>query len=138
MPSPRAATRFKVASDQPGRLGRVALPGGQDHGAVGQLVGSHRLGDGLGLLDQRGGRGELARVQVHADPLGDGDREQAERAEVAGQLEMPCGERLPSLVVPQVVGAVGGHEEPAHRVLEGEVGAAEGAHRALHDGVPAS
>ena len=117
--------------DQLGGLGRAALPASQGQRAVGRQVVPGRLGDGRGLLDERGSRPELAGVQVRADPLGQGEREHAQRADVAGQLEMPSGQCVPALVIPQIVGGMAGHEEPAELVLEGQVTTPERSHGGL-------
>jgi hypothetical protein len=109
--------------DQLGRLGGTGLPAREGHGAVGGQVAACRLGDGRGLPDQRASR-ELARVQVQVDPLSQRDGQHGEGAEVASELEIPRGELMPALVVPQIVGAVTGDEGPADLVFGGDVAAA--------------
>jgi hypothetical protein len=104
--------------DQLGSLGRAALPAGQGERAVGRKVVPGGLGDGRGLLDEQGSRPVLASVQVHADPLGQGEGKNVQRADVAGKLEVPGGQCVPALVIPHIVGGVAGYEEPAELVFD--------------------
>ena len=111
--------------DEPGGLIRAPLPAGQRQRAIRRQVVPGRLRDGRGLIDERGGRPELPGVQEYADPLGQGERQQAERAGIAGELEVPGGHLVPALVVPHIMGGMTGHEEPPQLVLKSQPTAAE-------------
>jgi len=86
--------------DELDRLGPAAPPARQGHRAVGGQVVARRLGDRRRLLDERSGRGELSRVQMQADPLSQRDRQHAESADIADELEIPHGELVPAVVIP--------------------------------------
>jgi hypothetical protein len=84
----------------------------------GQVVPGCLADDG-GLLDERGGRPEFARMQQHADSLSEGQGQRCERSYVARQLEVPGGQVIPALVVPQIMSGVAGDERPAEFSLKG-------------------
>jgi hypothetical protein len=64
-----------------------------------------------------------------------GEGKLAERAGVAGKLQVPAGERVPSGVVPEVVGHDTGQPQPTKLVLRGRL-PLEGAQGTPQNGKP--
>ena len=85
----------------------------EPHRAVGSEIGAGRLRRRLDLVHQRGGRGQLAREEVHVDALAERERELAERARLTRELDVPLRERLPPRVVPEMHGRHGRQPLPA-------------------------
>jgi hypothetical protein len=89
-----------VVLDQVGNLGFPAAECGEPEGSVGREVAPRRLGDGLDLVVQRSGRGELAGPQLHPHARNQGDGKHAQRAGIPGELDVASGQQISALVVP--------------------------------------
>ena len=101
------------------RLRLVAAVRGQHQRRVLQWREARRLRDRLDLADQRGGGGEVPGVDVKRGEVVRHDREQAERAGVAREAHAAGGERLPELVVPEILREAARQPQPAAVVAAG-------------------
>jgi len=76
-----------------------SAPRGEDERAVARQLGSRRLGDLLGLLDKRSGRGQLTGVVVEPRPRAQGKRQNGQSAGLTRMPDQARAEHLPALVV---------------------------------------
>jgi hypothetical protein len=118
-------------ADQLAGLGLAALPGGEHQGAVGRNAVPRRLADRRDLLHERGRYDELAGVEVEPEPGAERQRKHGQRADVPRDLDVARGQKLPALVVPEVVGGMGGGPEPADCIVREQVLATECPYRSL-------
>ena len=91
---------FAARLDQLQRLGLLAAPGGEHERGVPERRVAGCLRDRIRLLDQGRRRGELSGVHVHAGAIGGREGEHAERAGVAGELQLAGRQLVPRPVLP--------------------------------------
>src|SRR5690606_40623237 len=77
----------------------VVAPRRQQQGRVVRRGVAGGRGQGVRLLDQGGGLGELACLQVHARAVRQGDGKGGEGARPAGETDRAVGQFVPRLVV---------------------------------------
>src|SRR6185437_3613482 len=73
---------------------------------------SSYLRDRIDLVDQRRGGGERPRMDVERGEVIERVREQVERAGLTGQAHAAGRERVPELVVPEVLGEAARQPQP--------------------------
>ena len=122
--------------DQGGCLGLVAAQCGQGQGAVRREVAPRRLGHRLLLIGQCRRGGQVASEQQQVGAGAEGERKLAERARRAGQLDVPTGEHVPALVVPQMQSGRGGCQRQPAQLLVGGHASAEGVQRLAAGAAP--
>ena len=127
------APQRHVPSGGPDQRGRLQFPGrahSQGQGAVGREVAARSFGRRLHLLGQRRRGGQLAGEQQQEDAGAEGQGKLAERADLAGQLDVPPGQHIPLAVIPQMQGRDARQPQPPklllgrHLVAEGPAPAA--------------
>ena len=118
-------------ADQLGRLADPAPQSRQSQGAVGWQAAPGRRRDRGDLRDQRRRLGEFTGEEMKPDPGAEGHRQDGQGPGLTGQADVTGAEHLPALVVPQVMGGVGGEPQPADRFRRGQLLGAERAHRSL-------
>jgi hypothetical protein len=128
-----------VGLDQGYGVGFAAAVGGEQYGTIGRELRPNRLRNRRRLLEQRGGRREVAREEVSHGGRLECDRQHGERAGLAGHFNVAVGEHGPSLV-PGLEGGMAGEPEPTGLLLPRDLLTQEPAQRPLQDrsgrGVP--
>ena len=82
--------------------GLPAPPGGEQDGRVHEGRAADGSRDGVRLLDQGLRRGEVARVDVRAGPVGEGEGEDGEGAGIPGGADVADRQLVPDLVLPEL------------------------------------
>jgi hypothetical protein len=88
----------------------------RDRAAQGEMTAS-RLQHGGRLRRERRGHRDPAGEEVDEDPVVEGDWQQRKRAGLARELDLPCGQLVPRLVVSQRPGDVKGQPQPAELLV---------------------
>jgi hypothetical protein len=114
-PDPFSTLRAVAAAalDQRGGLGLATSEGSERDGGVGNRRAPDRLHRRVDLTDELLGGAELAGEDVDEHPLGEGERELAERAGLAGEPHVAIGQRQRVLVIPDVLRGRAGQPQPA-------------------------
>jgi hypothetical protein len=133
--------RAGLRSDGPAELQRLVLAageGGKRERAVRLEPAAQRLGDRRELVDQRGRGRQLAgeEEEIHAGV--ERERQQRQRARLARERDVPIGQLLPALVVPQISSGVGGQPHPAIRIGHRQLPGPEGANGSLQQRRPSA
>jgi hypothetical protein len=91
---------FDGRVDQGGRLRSSTAECLQTHARVGREAGAGCVHRSLQLLDEGRCFGQLSSEQEYEGTRTKGHRQLAERAHVAGKLDVPVSEQLPAIVFP--------------------------------------
>jgi hypothetical protein len=108
---------FPASLDQIQRVRFLAPPDGEHERGVSERRVAGCLRDRIRLLDQSRRRRELSGMHVHAGAIGRGEGEHAERAGVAGELQLAGRQLVPRLVLPEIGCDTARQPEPANVVL---------------------
>ena len=119
--------------DEDRRLVHVTATGGEHEPADHRACVAGRSGDRLGLVQQSRRSIQVAFGDPHPREIGEGGREHAERAGVAGGLNVAGGEQVPRFVIEQLHCDASGHPRPEHLLLVAAGLVADGAQRLLED-----
>ncbi len=116
-PSLRATAAASLASISAAPAVLVPPAPGEQDPSEDDRRGAGRLRDLVGLVEQRRGRGQLAFEAAQQREHVERERQDGERAGVAGDLDVARGERVPRVVVEQVRRDAPGDPGPAHVLL---------------------
>ena len=81
-----------------------------------------RRRDAVGLRDVRGGTREVAHPRGRQAQRGEVERQLRKRAGIADELDLPRGDRMRAVIVPDGVAGRRGHPAPAQDILHRDVG----------------
>src|SRR6202012_2257526 len=108
---PSGFGRDKDSLDQRGNLLLVAAQRAEEHGGEGcDAASPGRLTDRIALGDKRGGSGEVTALGLNEGERDQVDRQLVERADGAGELDLPDQDRALTILLPQRDGGPLGHQ----------------------------